>query len=86
MVGFILQMILQPRKKQGNCLSRQEIPRTVRTHRARASSISKIPSSIAKNQENSFVKIVPQHHGYMRNGIAQQWKDHYADLILLSPR
>ena len=82
----IPQTILLLKSKQDNCLSRPKIPNSVRTHNAKANLISKILSSIAKNLENSFAKTVQQHLGYMRNGIARPWKDHYADLILLSPR
>ena len=82
----IPQTILLLKKKQDNCSNRPKIPNFARIINAKANSISKTPNSIAKNRENSFVKTVRQHSGYMRNGIAPPWKDHYADLILLLPR
>ena len=82
----IPQTILLLKKKQDNCSNRPKILNTARIHNVKANLISKIPSFIAKNPKNSFVKTVRQHHGYMRNGIAHPWKDHYADLILLLPR
>jgi len=83
MEEFILQTILLQKEKLDNCLNKLKIPNSAKIQIAKANLISKIRSSIARNQENSFVKIVRLHHGCMRNGIAQTWKDRYADLILL---